>query len=233
MLFQHKTSYVPTYYLPNYLPACLPTYPVNCLSKHVLLNVLPTNLPTNLHVHTTLYNHVLYLCTQIYYFVPIYITLSTHMYYISTQSIFASYMHHWTTKTIWNFIYLHSTNLKSLHKWTHPIYILISCFFTIHLNIILPTSLSLLTDHVLTGFPTEISVISRYLMIRPSTSSTIPVQDLINLTSWSSLLTTALQRPTYVTAHARYVFNTFHISDSVSCLTVPIWPKKEKEENCK
>jgi len=89
-----------------------------------------------------------------------------------------------TTKAIGNFIYIHSTNLKkSLHKWTHPIYILIPCFFTIHLNIILSTSLSLLSDLVLSDVPTELSVILRYLIVRPSTSSTIPVQDVKNLTS--------------------------------------------------
>jgi len=59
---------------------------------------------------------------------------------------------------------------KSLHKWTHPIYILISCFFTIHLNIILLTSISLLSYLVLSDFPTKFSAILRYLMVRPSTS---------------------------------------------------------------
>lgn len=93
---------------------------------------------------------------------------------------------------------------KSLHIWIHPIYILVSCFFTTHINIILPTSLNLLSDLVLSGFPTELSVILRYLTIRPSTS-TIPVQDVQNLTSWSTFLTTVLKRPTYITAHAKYL----------------------------
>jgi len=146
-----------------------------------------------------------YLSTQMYYFVPTRITLSTRVYYISTQSIFATYMHHWAKKAIWNFIFLHSTNpKKSFHKWRHPLYILISCSFAIHLNSILSTSLNLLSDLVLSGFPTKFPVVLRYLMVRPSTSSTIPVQDVQNLTSWPSFLTTVLQRPTYVTAHARF-----------------------------
>ena len=42
-------------------------------------------------------------------------------------------------------------------------------------------------------------------MVRPSISSTIPVSDVQNLTSQFSFLTTVSQRPTYVTAHARYL----------------------------
>jgi hypothetical protein len=87
---------------------------------------------------------------------------------------------------------------NSLHKWTHPIYVIISCYFTIYLNIILQTSLRLLSDLLLSGFPTELLFILRYLKVRQSTSTT-PVQDVQNLTGWSSVLTILLLRPIYVT----------------------------------